>query len=48
MPIDFFKPSCKTNSNSIKFGLCDDPPPDANPAFIDEMDQSKWIAMLLT
>jgi hypothetical protein len=28
----------------VYFGLCDDPPPLENPAYIDEADQSKWIA----
>ncbi len=46
MPIDFFINSCKTNSNKIEFGLCDDPPPASNPAYIDEDDKSKWIGVV--
>lgn len=46
MPIDFFKPSCKTESDSNEFGLCDDPPPITEPAYIDENDSSKWIAII--
>lgn len=46
MPIDFFINSCKTNSNKIEFGLCDDPPPESNPAYIDENDKSKWIGIV--
>lgn len=44
MPINFFDPNCKTESDISRFGLCDDPPPDSNPAYIDENDPSKWIA----
>ena len=46
MPIDFFINSCKTHSNKIEFGLCDDPPPASNPAYIDEDDNSKWIGVV--
>ena len=44
MPIDFFQINCKTESNNNSFGLCDDPPPSLSPAYIDEIDSSKWIA----
>lgn len=43
MPINFFDSACRTFSNSTKFGLCDDPPPATNPAYIDEADITKWI-----
>lgn len=43
MSIDFFKRVCKFTSNKNEFGLCDDPSPSANPAYIDEVDASKWI-----
>lgn len=46
MPIDFFKTSCKTESNNVEFGLCDDPPPNTNPAYIDESNRSNWIAIV--
>lgn len=46
MPIDFFINTCKTNSNKNEFGLCDDPPPASNPAYIDENDKSKWIGVV--
>jgi len=46
MQINFFDVRCKTKSNSKKFGLCDDPPPDTKPAYIDENDKSKWIAFV--
>lgn len=46
MPINFFLNACKTVSNRIEFGLCDDPPPTTNPAYIDESNQSIWIAIV--
>ena len=46
MPIDFFEKKCKSTSNKIEFGLCDDPPPAENPAYIDENDVSKWIGIV--
>ncbi len=46
MPINFFDNLCKTNSNNKNFGLCDDPPPSENPAYIDENDDSKWIGIV--
>lgn len=46
MPIDFFTNGCKTSSNKIEFGLCDDPSPAINPAYIDESDNTKWIGIV--
>lgn len=46
MPINFFENTCKTTSTKIEFGLCDDPPPAENPAYIDENDTSKWIGIV--
>jgi len=46
MPINFFEANCKTESNTSQFGLCDDPPPANTPAYIDENDSSKWIAIV--
>jgi hypothetical protein len=46
MPIDFFKAECKTESSHEEFGLCDDPPPSTAPAYINEEDRSKWIAIV--
>lgn len=43
MPIDYFS-NCKTTSSKQNFGICDDQPPASNPAYIDEIDKSKWIA----
>lgn len=44
MPINFFQIGCKTESNQHLFGLCDNPPPATDPAYIDEIDSTKWIA----
>lgn len=46
MPIDFFKDCCKSNSNKAKFGLCDDPTPSENPAYIDEDNSDNWIGVV--
>lgn len=46
MPIDFFANACTSKSSQKKFGLCDDPPPAKNFAYIDETDGSKWIAVV--
>ncbi len=43
MPIDFFQAGCRTESSIKIFGLCDNPPPATDPAYIDELDTSKWI-----
>ncbi len=46
MPINFFDNKCKSSSHKIEFGLCDDPPPADNPAYIDENDNSKWLGVV--
>jgi hypothetical protein len=46
MPIAFFESRCKTESNNVKFGLCDDPPPLQSPAYINENDATKWIGIV--
>lgn len=47
MSIDFKVAKCQTKSNKKLFGLCDDPSPARNPAYIDEHDGSKWIAVVV-
>ncbi len=44
MPIDFFISGCKSTTAKDKFGLCDDPSPAKNPAYIDENSSENWIA----
>jgi hypothetical protein len=46
MGINFFEENCQTQTNQAKFGLCDDPPPPNNPAYIDTEDCNKWIAIV--
>ncbi|MGB3419006.1 MAG: hypothetical protein WBA52_00975 [Dolichospermum sp.] len=46
MSINFFDANCQSQTNQPKFGLCDDPPPSKDPAYIDTVDRSKWIAIV--
>lgn len=46
MSIVFQVVKCQTHSNSKIFGLCDNPSPAQDPAFIDEADGSIWIAVV--
>lgn len=46
MSIDFNVAKCQTHSDKKIFGLCDDPPPSRNPAYIDEVNGAKWIAVV--
>jgi hypothetical protein len=46
MSINFFDANCQSQTNQPKFGLCDDPPPSEDPAYIDIDDCSKWIAIV--
>lgn len=46
MKIDFFNTQCKSYSSEKRFGLCDDPPSSTNPAYIDETNGEKWIAVV--
>lgn len=44
MEIDFFDENCQSHTKAAKFGLCDEPPPSTNPAYIDLKDVNQWIA----
>jgi hypothetical protein len=46
MSINFFDANCQSQTNQYKFGLCDDPNKDKDPAYIDTVDCSKWIAIV--
>ncbi len=46
MSINFFDANCQSQTSQSKFGLCDDPPPSKDPAYIDIDDCSKWIAIV--
>lgn len=43
----FLDKKCQTFSDRKLFGLCDDPHPASNPAYIDEKDGAKWIAVVI-
>ena len=47
MSANFDDAKCITESSKRTFGLCDDPPPAENPAYIDETNGSKWIAVVV-
>lgn len=46
MSINFNVADCKTFSDRKIFGLCDNPSPAKNPAFIDEENGEIWIAVV--
>ncbi len=46
MSANFYELKCQTTSSKKTFGLCDDPPPAKNPAYIDELNGSNWIAVV--
>ena len=46
MSVNFDVANCQTNSNRKTFGLCDDPHPANNPAYIDEANGANWIAVV--
>jgi hypothetical protein len=46
MSVNFNEVNCQTNSSRKTFGLCDDPPPANNPAYIDEANGANWIAVV--
>jgi len=46
MNVEFKITKCQTKSDKKIFGLCDDPAPAKNPAYIDETDGFKWIAVV--
>ncbi len=47
MSVNFSEAICQTHSAKELFGLCDDPSPSKNPAYIDELDGTKWIAVVV-
>ena len=46
MSVNFNDAKCQTFSNNKIFGLCDDPPPKINPAYINENNGATWIAVV--
>ncbi|PZV77551.1 hypothetical protein CLV31_12019 [Algoriphagus aquaeductus] len=47
MSTNFSELSCQTYSSAKLFGICDDPPPASIPAYIDEKNGAKWIAVVV-
>ena len=45
MEIDFFNSQCQQVSSEKIFGLCDDKE-DNKPAYLDEQNENKWIAVV--
>lgn len=46
MSLDFSLAKCQTRTNKKLFGLCDDPAPSTIPAYVDELNGAKWIAVV--
>ncbi|MBC7383278.1 MAG: hypothetical protein H7296_09865 [Bacteroidia bacterium] len=46
MSLNFDVANCQTKSSRKSFGLCDDPLPANNPAYIDETNGDNWIAVV--
>lgn len=46
MSINFAEVKCQGTTKKKLFGLCDDPSPSNNPAYIDEKNGAKWIAVV--
>ncbi len=44
MAVDFRKPACVSNTNEAIFGICDDPHPAKNPAYLSFTNAESWIA----
>ncbi len=45
MSLDYFA-NCTTKSSNKRFGLCDEPAPNTNPAYIDEDNPQNWIGIV--
>lgn len=44
MAVNFVDPNCIASTNEKVFGICDDPPPSIDPAYLDFVDDTKWVA----
>ena len=42
----FLIKKCQSESDDKKFGICDEPPPNTAPAYIDEKNGQDWIAVV--
>jgi hypothetical protein len=46
MKINFFDKKCQSQTHRHKFGICDQPSPSENPAYLDTENPSDWIAIV--
>lgn len=46
MPIEYFSKQCRSSSTITEFGLCDNPKPANDPAYISEYPSQDWIAIV--
>tara|TARA_B100000378_G_C17946828_1_gene378700 strand:+ start:286 stop:783 length:498 start_codon:yes stop_codon:yes gene_type:complete len=46
MPINFFEAQCSSFSKDKLIGICDDPPPANNPAYLDLQNRNNWISIV--
>lgn len=46
MSTNFLTEKCWSSSNLRRFGICDDTPPPSIPAYLNEIDGKKWIAVV--
>lgn len=46
MAINFFEQNCSEETNEQLFGICDEPSPNKDPAYLDLTDGRKWIAVV--
>jgi hypothetical protein len=47
MSVNFSEAICQSITDKKLFGICDDPPPSQNQAYIDEEDGARWIAVVV-
>lgn len=44
MAVNFTDPKCIKSTHEEVFGICDEPPPSKDPAYLNFSDVAKWIA----
>ena len=47
MCVNFFASEYQQRTRRKLFGLCDNPPPPPSPAYLDEINGRKWIAVVI-
>lgn len=46
MSINFFETQCSSSSKDKLIGICDDPPPASNPAYLDLQHRNNWVGIV--